>query len=102
MDAQRALWESVQEAMLTLGEPTMQSMIWHMDRAGVPMAPETFSIMKFSVALHDMINGGADVILDIAARNMAAKLVIDVQVDPRATAMDRIYKILEMAKQVER
>ena len=94
-------WLGVQDALLSLGNAAMESIMWHMDRAGVETVPETFNIRKFAAALYDMIDGGADMLLDIAAKSMAARLNMGVDYDPKALPLDRILHIMEVAKQVD-
>lgn len=101
MNPQHLAWLGVQDALLSLGNATMESIMWHMDRAGVETVPETFNVRKFAAALYDMIDGGADVLLDIAAKSMVGRLQTEIKLDPKALPMDRMLQIMEVARQVD-
>ncbi|AIF84384.1 hypothetical protein NTE_02331 [Candidatus Nitrososphaera evergladensis SR1] len=101
MNPQAVLLKCAWEALSTLGEPTMQSIVWHLSNAGVEMVPETFDIRKFYPALADMIgDSGADIIMEIAARSMVLELQLDVPTDPRDPALEKVLKVLEVAQKV--
>lgn len=101
MNLQRLMYKCVQDSLASLGEPTMQSLIWHMSRSGVPVDPENFDIKKFYVALSELIDGGADVILDLVARNMAEALKLGDDFDKNLSGIERVLKILETAEKVK-
>lgn len=93
------LYRCVQDALATLGEPTMQSLVWHIGNAGIQMAPENFDIRQFYAALADMTGGGADIIMEIVARCLANELKLEV--DPDAPALEKVLKVLQVAQKVE-
>lgn len=93
-------WKCTCKALMTLGEPTMQSLVWHANN-GAPVAPEEFDIVKFEIALRDMLGGGADIILSIVADSLAAELEIDTPFEPGLSAMERIRQILDLDAKVE-
>jgi hypothetical protein len=101
MNPQYLAWLGVQDALMSLGDSTMESIMWHMSRAGIDTVPETFNVRKFATALYDMIDGGADVLLDVAAKSMAARLNISVGEQQQARPLDRILRIMEVAQQVD-
>lgn len=90
------LYKCVQDSLAALGEPTLQSLVWHVGNAGVQMAPENFDICKFYVALYDMTGGGADIIMDLVAKQMAAELKMEV--DPDAPSLEKVLKIMRVAQ----
>ncbi|MGI0019400.1 MAG: hypothetical protein ACREAY_02905 [Nitrososphaera sp.] len=94
-------WRCTRDALMTLGEPTMQSLFWHANSCGVPMAPEEFDIVKFENALHDMVGGGADIILSIVADSLAAELRIEAAFDLSLSAIERVKQALNLAAKVE-
>lgn len=102
MNSQEVLLRCARDALSTLGEPTMQSLVWHLNNAGVQMTLDAFDIRKLYSALEDLVGGGADIIMDIVARSMASELRLDVPLDPRAPALEKVLKVLEVAKQVAR
>ena len=85
-----------------LGEPTMQSLVWHAGKSGALTAPQDFDIMKFSEALHDMIGEGAHIIFSIVADKLAAELQIKPDFAHGMTGLGRIQKVMEAAREVER
>ena len=58
------------EVLSALGEPTMQSLAWHIGRSGVSVAPDDFDIKKFHASLYELM-GGADILVEQVARGMA-------------------------------
>ena len=60
------VWKCTSDALMSLGEPTMQSLVWHVNN-GAPVGTEEFNIVKFEIALREMVGGGADIILSIVA-----------------------------------
>ena len=102
MNPREVLLKCTQDALLALGEPTMQSLVWHLNNAGVQVVPENFDIRRFYAALKDMMGGGADIIMDIVAHTMAFELQLDVTLDPRAPALEKVLKVLEVAQKVAR
>lgn len=101
MNLPELVWRCTRDALLTLGEPTMQSLVWHANNCGVPMAPEEFDVARFAEVLRDMIDGGADIILSIAADSLAAELKIEAPFDPKLSGVERINKVLNMAAKAE-
>lgn len=99
MNVQELLFRCANDALSTLGEPTMQSFLWHMGNAGVKMAPKEFDIKKFYSALYDMTGGGADIIMEIIARQMAAELGLEL--DAKAPGLDKVLEVLRAAQKVE-
>jgi hypothetical protein len=85
-----------------LGEPTMQSLVWHAGKSGAATVPQDFDIVKFSEVLHDMIGEGADIIFSIVADKLAAELEIKSEFARGATGLERILKIMEAAREVGR
>ena len=51
------VWKCTSDALMSLGEPTMQSLVWHVNN-GAPVGPEEFDIVKFEIALREMVGGG--------------------------------------------
>jgi hypothetical protein len=96
VDVQGLLYKCVQDALATLGEPTLQSLVWHIGNAGVPMAPKDFDICKFYVVLYEMTGGGADILVDLVARQMAAELKLEV--DPGAPSLEKVLKLVRIAQ----
>ena len=94
------VWKCTSDALMSLGEPTMQSLVWHAHN-GSPVAPEEFDIVKFEIALRDMVGGGADIILSIVADSLAAELKIETPFEPKLSAMGRIKQILNLDAKVE-
>ena len=97
----KLLWSSVQEALGSLGEPTMQSLTWHMNRTGVPMEPESFDVKRFYAALFELTGEGADVLLDLVAKRMIEKLKMDDNFGKNFSGIERVLKILETAEKVK-
>jgi hypothetical protein len=100
MNPQEALSKCARDALLTLGEPTMQSLVWHLSNAGVQMTPDAFDVRKFYEGLQDIVGGGADIVMDIVARSMALELKLNVDFDSHASALDKVLKVLEVAQKV--
>ncbi|WP_337862000.1 hypothetical protein [Nitrososphaera sp.] len=100
MNPQAAAYWCSHEVLAGLGEPTMQSLVWHMAKAGVHMAPENFDMRAFAAALHDLLGGGADVILDQVAKSMARRLQVQVA-EPGLPALERITRIMEVAQKAQ-
>jgi hypothetical protein len=69
-------------ALMTLGESTMQSLVEHANN-GAPVAAEEYDIVKFEIALRDMVGWGADIILAIVADSLAAELKNETPFEPK-------------------
>jgi hypothetical protein len=102
MNLPELLWRHTQEVLAMLGEPTMQSLVWHAGKSGAATTPQDFDIVKFSEALHDMIGEGADIIFSIVADRLAAELKITPSFEHSANGLERVLKIIESAKEVGR
>ncbi len=94
------VWKCTSDALMSLGEPTMQSLVWHVNN-GAPVGPEEFDIVKFEIALREMVGGGADIILSIVADSLAAELKIETPFELELSAMGRIKQILNLDAKVE-
>lgn len=101
MNLQRLAWKCTQDALATLGEPTMQSLEWHMSNAGVSMAPDDFDIKRFHASLFELMGVGADIVMDIIAGNMAAELKLESEPGGSLPGIERVLKILEIAEKVK-
>jgi len=88
-------WKCTSDALMTLGEPTMQPLVWHAN-IGAPVAPEEFDIVKFKIALRDLVGGGADILVSIVADSLAAELKIETPFESELSAMGRIKQILDL------
>lgn len=99
---QELVWKCANKALSALGEPTMQSIVWHMNNAGVPMSPEDFDVRKFDAALKVLMGEGANIVMDLVAQKMAAELGLDATFKSGLSGLDRVLKVLEMAKEMER
>ncbi|WP_415283966.1 hypothetical protein [Candidatus Nitrososphaera sp. FF02] len=95
MSVGELLCRCARDALSTLGEPTVQSLLWHMGNAGVKMAPGEFDIKRFYSALYDMTGGGADIIMEIIARRMADEL--GMQMNTSATGLEKVLEVLKAA-----
>ena len=102
MNVPELLWRHTQEALTMFGEPTMQSLVWHASQSGAAAAPQDFDVVKFSRALRDMIGDGADIIFSIVADKLAADLELKPDFAQGATGLERVLKIMEAAREVER
>lgn len=102
MNVPELLWRHTQEALSMLGEPTMQSLVWHAGKSGAAAAPQDFDVVKFSETLHDLIGDGADIIFSIVADKLAAELEIRPSFAHGATGLERVLKVMEAAQEVGR
>lgn len=101
MNLQALLWRCTQDALVALGEPTMQSIAWHMDKVGVSVTPENFDVRKFDAALKVLMGEGANVIMDLVAQKMAKELGLDATFKNGLSGLDRVLKVLETAKETD-
>lgn len=98
MDASGALWKATEETLNSLGKSTMQTLVWQLSRKGFVMAPDSFDINKFAVALSDLLGEGSEPLLSLIYRNLCKNLELDEAADSDLPALDRINKILEAKK----
>lgn len=101
MNLQRLAWKCTQDALATLGEPTMQSLEWHMSRAGMSMAPDDFDIKGFHALLFELMGVGADIIMELIANNMAGELKLESEPGRGLPGIEKVLKILEIAEKVK-
>lgn len=101
MNIQALLWRSTQTALASLGEATLESLTWHMSKAGVPMDPENFNIRRFHESLVELLDVGADIVMELVAKNMAEELRLKEKVGKDLSGIERVMKILEIAQKVE-
>ncbi|HXV45436.1 MAG TPA: hypothetical protein VD736_02070 [Nitrososphaera sp.] len=72
--------------------------MWQLSRRGSEMAPDSFDINRFAVALRDLLGEGAESVLSLVYRNLCKNLKVDPAADPSLTALDRINKVLKAKK----
>lgn len=101
MNIQALLWRSTQTALASLGEATLQSLTWHMSKAGIPMDPENFDIRKFHMSLVELLDVGADIVMELVAKNMADELKLKENVGKDLSGIERVMKLLEIAQKVK-
>lgn len=80
----------------------MQSIVWHMNNASVSMAPENFDVRKFDAALKVLMGEGGNIVMDLVAQKMATELGLDATLKNSLSGLDKVLKVLEMAKEMER
>lgn len=98
MNLQELLWRCTQDALAALGEPTMQSLVWHMNNASVSMTPQSFDVRKFDAALKVLMGEGASIVMDLVAQKMATELGFDATFKNGLSGLDRVLKVLEMER----
>ncbi|MEW6604682.1 MAG: hypothetical protein AB1351_08350 [Thermoproteota archaeon] len=98
MNANRALWKSVEEALNSLGRPTMKTLTWQLSENGVSMAPDNFDVNKFDKVLKEFLGEGSEVILNMIYRNMCRYLKTNQRDDQDLRALEEINRILEAEK----
>lgn len=101
MDLQRLTWKCTQAVLTDLGEPTIQSLTWHMSKAGTSMAPDEFDIRKFHSALYELMGYGADVVMEHVAKQMAEELKLEADTGKGLSGIERVLKLLEIAEKVK-
>ncbi|MEM2140093.1 MAG: hypothetical protein QXJ74_04240 [Nitrososphaera sp.] len=101
MNLQRLAWKCTQEVITTLGEPTMQSLEWHMSQSGISMVPEEFDIKRFHAALYELMGDGADIIMELVAKQMAEELEISADYDKGLIGIERVLRLFEIAEKVK-
>jgi hypothetical protein len=98
LTVREALRKSVEEALSLLGESTMQSLIWLLDRKGISLTSDTFDIKRFEQVLRELIGDGADVMMEEIYTRFNKKCNIDIEPSSNLSALERIQKILESEK----
>lgn len=96
MNANRALWKSVEEALNSLGRPAMKTLTWQLSENGVSMVPDNFDVNKFAKVLKGFLGEGSEVILNMIYRNMCRHLKTNPQDDQDLPALEKISRILEV------
>jgi hypothetical protein len=98
MDVSKALWNSTQDALNSLGKSTMQTLSWQLNSKGFDMTQDNFDINKFATALSGMLGEGCEPVMGLIHQNLCRHLKVDPAADPDIPARDRINKILEAKK----
>lgn len=98
MDTSKALLKATEDALNSLGKPTMQTLTWQLNKKGIEMAPDNFDIAKFAVALNGLLGEGSETVLNLICTNLCGHLKVSMPVDPRIPALEKINKILETKK----
>jgi hypothetical protein len=75
----------------------LQSLTWHMSKAGIPMDPENFDIRRFHESLVELL----DVVMKLVAKNMAEELRLKEHFGKDLSGIERVMKILEIAEKVK-
>lgn len=101
MNLQRLAWKCTQAVLITLGEPTIQSLMWHLSKAGVSMAPDEFDIKKFHSAICKLMGEGADVVMEYVAKQMMEELKLEADTGKGLFGIERVLKLLEIAEKVK-
>jgi hypothetical protein len=72
-----------------------------MSKAGIPMDPENFDIRKFHMSLVELLDVGADIVMELVAKNMADELKLKENVGKDLSGIERVMKLLEIAQKVK-
>lgn len=79
----------------------MESLTWHMSKAGIPMDPENFDIHKFYASLTELLDVGADIVMILVAKNMTDELRLKESIGKDLSGIERVMKILEIARKMK-
>lgn len=68
------LYESAMEVLESLGQETMQAILWQMGTKGVNVTSDSFDIDLFATQLQDLFGDGAESLLEEIYQNIVCRM----------------------------
>jgi hypothetical protein len=88
MALKHILYEATMEVLESLGEETMQALIWQLNSSGVNLAIDEFDLQIFAVQLRELLGDGAESILEEIYQNIVCRIELIDESAPISDSFD--------------